>query len=33
VLAVFTKSSSTPVTDRDRAIAETARALYDHFST
>jgi beta-lactamase class A len=32
VLAVFTKSSSTPVDDRDRAIAETARALYDHFS-
>jgi len=33
VLAVFTKSSSTPVADRDRAIAETARSLYDHFST
>jgi len=32
-LAVFTKSSSTPVADRDRAIAETARALYDHFAT
>jgi beta-lactamase class A len=33
VLAVFTKSSSTPVADRDRAIAETARVLYDHFAT
>lgn len=32
VLAVFTKSSSTPVADRDRAIAETARVLYDHFA-
>jgi len=33
VLAVFTKSSSTPPTDRERAIAETARVLYDHFAT
>jgi hypothetical protein len=33
VLAVFTKSSSTPVADRDRAIAETGLALYDHFAT
>jgi beta-lactamase class A len=32
VLTVFTKSSSTPVADRERAIAETARSLYDHFS-
>jgi beta-lactamase class A len=32
VLAVFTKSSSTPVADRERAIAETPRSLYDHFS-
>jgi beta-lactamase class A len=32
VLAVFTKSSSTPVADRDRAIAKTARGLYDHFA-
>jgi len=33
VLAVLTKSSSTPVADRERAIAEAARALYDHFAT
>jgi hypothetical protein len=33
VLAVFTKSSATPVAGRDRAIAETARMLYDHFAT
>jgi beta-lactamase class A len=32
-LAVFTTSSSTPVADRERAIAETARAAYDHFAT
>jgi beta-lactamase class A len=32
VLAVFTKSSSTPGADRDRAIAETARSLFDHFT-
>jgi beta-lactamase class A len=30
VLAVFTKSSSTPPADRERAIAETARSLYEH---
>lgn len=33
VLAVFTKSSSTPMADRDRAIAETARVLFEHFVT
>jgi len=33
VLAVFTNSSSTPVADRERAIAETACALYDHIQT
>jgi beta-lactamase class A len=32
VLAVFTKSSATPVAGRDRANAETARSLYDHFA-
>jgi len=32
-LAVCTTSSSTPVADRERAIAETARAAYDHFAT
>ncbi|TNF40402.1 MAG: class A beta-lactamase [Cytophagales bacterium] len=31
VLSVFTKSSSTPMPDRDRAIAETARVLYEYF--
>ena len=30
-IAVFTKSSETPVADRDRAIAEAARTLYDYF--
>jgi hypothetical protein len=33
VLAVFTKSSATSVADHERAIAETARSLYDPFST
>jgi beta-lactamase class A len=30
-LAVFTNSSKTPVADRDRAIAEIARMLFDYF--
>ncbi len=30
-VAVFTNSSATPVADRDRAIAEIARSLYDYF--
>ena len=32
VLVVFTRSSKTPPADRDRAIAETARTLHDHFT-
>ena len=30
-VAVFTNSSATPAADRDRAIAEIARSLYDYF--
>lgn len=30
-IAVYTNSSETPVADRDRAIAEAARMLYDYF--
>ena len=30
-IAVFTNSSETPVSDRDRAIAEIARTLFDYF--
>lgn len=30
-IAVFTNSSKTPTSDRDRAIAEVARALYDFY--
>jgi beta-lactamase class A len=30
-IAVFTNSSETPVSDRDRAIAEIARTLYDFY--
>jgi len=30
-IAVFTNSSETPVSDRDRAIAEITRTLFDHF--
>ncbi len=30
-IAVFTNSSKTSVSDRDRAIAEIARTLFDHF--
>jgi beta-lactamase class A len=30
-IAVFTNSSATPVADRDRAIAEIARTLFDYF--
>ena len=30
-IAVFTNSSETPAADRDRAIAEVARALYDFY--
>lgn len=30
-IAVYTNSSETPVLDRDRAIAEVARMLYDYF--
>ena len=32
-IVVFTKSSDTPPPDRDRAIAEVARTLYDYYST
>jgi len=31
-VAIFTKSSTTPPADRDRAVAETARVLYDFFA-
>jgi beta-lactamase class A len=31
-IAVFTKSSTTPAADQDRAIAETARTLYDYYA-
>ena len=30
-IAVFTKSSTTPMADWDRAIAEVTRTLYDYF--
>jgi len=30
-IAVFTNSSATPEADRDRAIAEIARSLFDYF--
>ncbi len=32
IVVVFTKSSSTPRPDRDRAIAEVARTLFDYFA-
>jgi beta-lactamase class A len=32
IIAVFTKSSTTPPVDQDRAIAETARTLYDYYA-
>ncbi len=32
-IVIFTKSSDTPPSDRDRAVAEVARTLYDYFST
>lgn len=32
VIAVFTKSSTTPAADQERAIAETARTLYDYYA-
>jgi len=32
VIAVFTKNSTTPAADQDRAIAETARTLYDYYA-
>jgi beta-lactamase class A len=31
-VAIFTKGSTTPPADRDRAVAETARILYDFFA-
>jgi beta-lactamase class A len=31
-VAIFTKGSTTPPSDRDRAVAETARVLYDFFA-
>ncbi len=31
-VAVFTKGSTTPPADRERAVAEAARVLYDHFA-
>jgi beta-lactamase class A len=31
-VAIFTKGSTTPPVDRDRAVAETARVLYDFFA-
>lgn len=31
-IAVFTKSSTTPAADQERAIAETARTLYDYYA-
>ena len=31
-IAVFTKSSDTPPADRDRALAEVARVLYEAYS-
>ncbi len=31
-VAIFTMGSTTPPTDRDRAVAETARVLYDFFA-
>jgi beta-lactamase class A len=32
-IAIFTGSSDTPMADRDRALAEVARTLYDYFAT
>jgi len=32
MIAVFTKSSTTPAADQDRAIAEAARTLYDYYA-
>jgi len=32
-IAIFTASSDTPLADRDRAVAEVARTLYDYFGT
>jgi beta-lactamase class A len=32
-IVIFTASSDTPLADRDRAVAEVARTLYDHFVT
>jgi heat shock protein HslJ len=32
-IAIFTASSDTPLADRDRAVAEVARTLYDYFAT
>ena len=32
VIAVFTKSSTTPAADQERAIAETASTLYDYYA-
>ncbi len=31
-VAILTKGSTTPPADRDRAVAETARVLYDFFA-
>ena len=32
-IAIYTASSDTPMADRDRAVAEVARTLYDYFAT
>ena len=32
-IAIFTASSDTPLADRERAVAEVARTLYDYFAT
>jgi beta-lactamase class A len=32
-IVIFTGSSDTPLADRDRAVAEVARTLYDYFAT
>ena len=32
-IVIFTTSSDTPLADRDRAVAEVARTLYDYFAT
>ena len=31
VIAIFTKSSEKPLADRERSIAEVARAVYDYY--